>query len=247
MDSLVIVGDKFKTFSENNGVITYSEALFLLNKKIINEQHTSLKLGQGLSEWQVEQLVQTAKASGLLGILSFSGLSKSGKDYVHKHQHRNSMLGLPRKINEQLFDIEVLLDDDCDEMADHITGHHVQGMVVTESARQAFLAVTEAYFLKENDFSSYFVINSLSTKYLNFVFPLPLRIQYEIKQHSAKKHGAHYFLVQMQVFQGDLNCATVDVEFSTYNGAFLEEKEQLLAQEAIQALVSVEASENVAA
>ena len=33
----------------------------------------------------------------------------------------------------------------------------------------------------------------------------------------------------------------------SYNGAFLEEKEQLLAQEAIQALVSVEASENVAA
>ncbi|WDE11566.1 AfsA-related hotdog domain-containing protein [Thalassomonas haliotis] len=246
-ENMIIVGDKFDCFADNDGVLTASEALHILRNNLLSDKKIRFKLGQGLNDTQVSLLVKTAKDAGLANLLEFGETVKSGRSYVHKHQERNSMLTLPKRISESKFVVDVMIDDDCDEMGDHVTGHHVQGMVITEAARQAFLAITEAFFLKDNDFSSYFVINSLNTQYLNFVFPLPITIEYEIIEHKEKKQGAHFFDVVMNAVQNGTVCSVVTTSFSTYNSQWLEKKEQQLACEAIQYVRDNEDKKNVAA
>lgn len=247
IENMIIVGDKFEFFAENEGVLTVSEALHILRNNLITDKNIRFKLGQGLNEAQVSLLIKTAKNVGLSNLLEFKETVKSGRKYVHKHQPRNSMLGLPRRICESKFEIDVIIDDACDEMSDHVTGHHVQGMVITEATRQAFLAITEAFFLKEDDFSSYFVINSLNSQYLNFAFPLPMTIEYEIKTHKVKKQGVHYFDVVMNAVQNGVVCAEVSTSFSTYSSQWLKKKEEVMACDAIKYILNNKASQNVAA
>ncbi|WP_281559337.1 AfsA-related hotdog domain-containing protein [Thalassomonas sp. RHCl1] len=246
-ENMIIVGDKFECFAENEGVLTASEALHILKHQLLSDKKIRFKLGQGLSEAQVSQLVKTAQDAGLSNLLEFNETVKSGRNYVHKHQQRNSMLGLPRRICEKKFELDVMLDDACDEMGDHVTGHHVQGMVITEAARQAFLTITEAFFLKDNDFSSYFVINTLNSQYTSFMFPVPATIEYEIVEHKEKKAGAHSFDVVMNVVQNGVICSVVTTSFSTYNAEWLEKKEAAMACDAIKYVLNNEGEQNVAA
>ena len=109
------------------------------------------------------------------------------------------------------------------------------------------LLFSQAYFLKDNDFSSYFVINSLNSQYLNFVFPLPMTIEYEIIEHKEKKQGAHSFEVVMNAVQNGETCAVITTGFSTYNASWLEKKEATLACDAIKYVLTNEDEQDVAA
>lgn len=54
-------------------------------------------------------------------------------------------------MNTNIFESHLMLNDRCAEMSDHVTGQHLQGMILIEAARQMTLAVTEMYFIDSND------------------------------------------------------------------------------------------------
>lgn len=227
-----VIGDKFKNFSKIENVITASELDSILDSKKINN-NVRFHLGQGLPEQTINSLLNKAEKQAKRFLLEFNPLIKSGRDLSHKHQDRNSMLGVPKKLTDSLFEVDILLDENCDEMGDHITGYHVQGMVLTEAARQTFLAVTEEYFLGNMKGASYFVINNLDTDYHRFVFPLPATILYQVKERKEKKGGSLFFDIEMSVIQNGELCATVRTKFTTYEHEFLYKKEEDLAIKAV--------------
>ena len=85
-ENMIIVGDKFENFAENEGVLTASEALHILRNNLLSDKKIRFKLGQGLNEAQVSLLINTAKHAGLSNLLEFNEAVKSGRNYVHKHQ-----------------------------------------------------------------------------------------------------------------------------------------------------------------
>lgn len=245
--SIIIVGNKFHAFAKNKEVLTVDEVIFLMKNNLLSDNLFSFKLGQGLSAYQVAELIQYSKILNSRSLLKFKELVKSEKSHTHKYESRNSMLGLPRKICEKSFEIDILIDDSCDQMNDHITGHHLQGMVLSEATRQAFLVITEKFFLKENHESNYFVINSVNTKYLDFAFPLPMIIEYEIVNHTIKTYDTQHFNVVMNIIQYGKVCVEVSTSFSIYNTQWLENKEEKMSSDAIRYAINNEESKHVAA
>lgn len=232
MQKMIVVSDRFIDFTETENVISVSAA-----EKLIGDAHTPsnvrLHLGQGVSVGSIERLISIAQQSKKSWILNFTHVKKSGRAHVHKHNPRNSMLAIPLHIGPNLYSIDVFLDDECAEMSDHLSGQHIQGMVLVEAARQAFLTVTEEFYLKDNEDSSYFVINKITVDYQRFVFPVAIKIVYEVVEHQPGKNGSHRFRAVISVIQNEEVCCVMTVAFSTYFDQFIKTKEKTLAQEAV--------------
>ncbi len=233
VERIFIVGDKFGLFAQNAGVMAISELETILDSDLIRP-HLRFQLGQGVSEEQIARLLEKTASLKKPWLADFAKPLKAGRELAHKHQRENSMISVPRRLSHDSFEVDVLLDERCAEMSDHVTGQHIQGMVLTEAARQTFLAVSEAFYLKDEPHSSYFVINTMETEYLRFVFPLPMTILYEVLEHRVSERSqSQRFEVRMSVIQAQQTCCVIKTRFSTYPDALIAEKEAGLAQQAI--------------
>lgn len=165
--------------------------------------------------------------------INFPEVEKSCRNLVHKENIANSMISTPVKVTESLYEADVLIDDQCDDIRDHVTGQHIPGMILVEASRQMFLAVTEQFYLKNHSADSYFVINKCNVEYRKFVFPLDIKITYAVNSFTSSKPGTYRFSVAMEVRQNDEICVLVNYEFSTYDAIFLSGKENQAAKDAI--------------
>lgn len=234
VETLFIVGDKFEQFASNPNVTTVSELETTLAERARLGRPLRLYLGQGVCEEQLERIQEATQRLHRPWLAAFAKPTRAGRRHVHKHQSHNSMIGLPRRLGRDTFSVDVLLDERCAEMSDHVTGQHIQGMVLTEATRQTFLAVTEEFYLGEQQHSSYFVIHNMDVEYLRFVFPLPMSIRYQVLEHSvSERSGTQRFSVSMDVIQGEQICCRVKTRFATYPDALIAEKEAALALQAI--------------
>lgn len=241
IERIFIVGDKFKQFAENTNVMLASELEAILDGDLLHERNLRFQLGQGVSEEQITRLLEKTSSQKKAWLADFAKPQKASRQHVHKHRMENSMISLPRRLTRSTFEVDVLLDERCAEMSDHVTGQHIQGMVLTEAARQTFLAVSEEFYLVDQKDSSYFVINNMDVQYLHFVFPLPMSIHYEVLDHSINpRRGSHRFDVSMSVIQGQQTCCVIKTKFSTYPDAVIAEKEGLLAKGAIDSELNME-------
>ncbi|WP_071871822.1 AfsA-related hotdog domain-containing protein [Atopomonas hussainii] len=233
VETVFVVGNKFKHFAENANVMLFNQLEDALANGQLQPRNVRVHWGQGVAESDINRLLNTYEGlskSALGGLLPV----RAGRRHVHKHVSHNGMISMPRRLTQTTFEVDVLLDERCAEMSDHVTGQHIQGMVLTEATRQTFLAVTEEFYLKEVAHSSYFVINCMDVEYLRFVFPLPISIHYEVLDHSvSQRSGSQRFDVRMSVIQGQQLCCVVKTKFATYPDAVIAEKEAGLAKAAI--------------
>lgn len=233
VERIFIVGDKFELFAQNAHVLAISELEAILDSDLIRP-NLRFQLGQGVSEERIARLLEKTASLKKPWLTDFVKPLKAGRELAHKHQQANSMISVPRRLSHDSFEVDVLLDEQCAEMSDHVTGQHIQGMVLTEAARQTFLAVSEKFYLQDEPHSSYFVINTMDTEYLRFVFPLPMTILYEVLEHRVSERSqSQRFEVRMSVIQAQQTCCVIKTKFSTYPDALIAEKEAGLAQQAI--------------
>src|SRR5690606_3616757 len=159
--SIILVGDKFDHFGAQEGAVTVSKLANLLDRPRVDKALPSrVLLGQGVSEAWLTYLKGRAEAHNLdiefIGERSVN--ERTGRRFAHKHQRKNILVTDPVQSGINRYECHLTVDDDCEIMSDHTTGHHIQGMLLVEAARQAFLAVTEWYLLETDD-PYYFVIN----------------------------------------------------------------------------------------
>lgn len=235
---LILVGNKFKNFSiDKKGVLTPSEFLERIRETpdIPNCTFT-LMIGQGVSDRQIHILkIALQKTSHRLNILNDCGKERSNRVLTHKHKIKNRMISIPSKINRNTYESYLILDDRCAEMSDHITGQHVQGMILIEAARQMTLAVTEHFFITEgNRKDIHFVTNELSIKFLEFIFPCEIKLIYHILDFKEKLRTNMRFKVQIDFYQEDIVKTRLIYDFSTYSKHYLIATEQMLAQKSLQ-------------
>ena len=231
---IYIVGDRFNKFADNPNVVSVSKIESDLFKGSLNINGVVYELGQGVSAERVRHiLAEVKKYPGLDKYFQFSEIEKSYKNLVHKSNVANSMITKPEKLSANRYRADVYIDDQCDDIRDHITGQHIPGMALSEACRQMFLAVTELYYLRAQLSSHYFVINTSTIEYYKFVFPLDISINYVIDEFERKSHGSLKFSVVMEVVQAGKVCALVKYGFSTYDSKFLHEKESEAAIKAL--------------
>ncbi|HSK38659.1 MAG TPA: AfsA-related hotdog domain-containing protein, partial [Arenibaculum sp.] len=240
--AIYVVGDKFATFGANDGVVTVSDLLTGIEQGDFageSGQGTHFRLGQGLHHEQIQMLVAAAESRQILQ--SFDRKIRDGRDTcakrgeVHKHRPENVLITSPRRIADDVFESDLVIDDRCELMNDHVTGQHVQGMVLIEAARQMFLAVTEAFFVDpESGHHYYFVINEMNTEFRRFLFPVEAIVRYRIIESDVTDPGRLSFTAAIDVMQADRSTTTVNVRFTAFDAEVIERKEAEKARQTIE-------------
>ncbi|MBP6861212.1 MAG: hypothetical protein KBC57_02495 [Neisseriaceae bacterium] len=225
--NIAVFGDRFKQYAHLVGGITLSEL------------RTALQAGAVVDEvYEVFQGVSKAALSLLQQQFALAGKSDQlmcGPDqeavpqrWVHKAQQSNVLISPPREAGPNRFEMNLVVDHHNEMVLDHLSGFHVQGMVLIEAARQAFLAVTENYLLPHRQGAYYFIIERLDAQYHAFVFPLYCGILFQLTDQQDKPHK-HSYEADIQFWQNGSLCTLVQVKYAVYEAAELLPKEQALA------------------
>ncbi len=220
----LLVGDKFEPFAQRQDAITLSQLqseLIGKVKSLSSERQTVLVPGQGLSEAQLENLFEMHKSSPCRSQYDLSLLQnqpqRAASTHSHKHRPENTLISVPERLSDSLYEVHLMIDERCELMRDHQTGQHVQGVLLLEAARQALLAVSEAYLLPKNGSKFYFVINDIAVKYTHFAFPLAARIQCSFDNIDTRKTNRVIFSSDVNIMQ----CGTTATSFH-FNYAAME-------------------------
>jgi len=243
-----VVSDAFSRFATNPGALAFSDAVEALEAMTagrpvdgcLGDPGVRLRPGQGLNEAEVAALVDRARDAGVAERLEGFGPEerplKAPLRLAHKTRPENILISWPRKLADDLYEADLMLDSDSELMRDHITGQHIQGMVLIEAARQTFLAVTEAYYVPADMRGShYFVIESMSAHYKGFVFPVDATIRYAVERADLEP-GRLSFDVSMTVHQGGQIRAELPTSFTAHDKSALVPKEERRAQRTLQTL-----------
>lgn len=245
-DVIYIIGDKYKEFSLNQNVLTYSDAIAYTNvfqgKK---NKKTYYRIGQGVSNKEFSYLCEHIKQNRLEKYFDIQNKNiiktKENKLNVHKKKEENIMITRPIKLSDTDYVSHLVIDDDCAESSDHLTGQHIQGMVLMEAARQMMLAVTEIYYYGENkEEALYFVLNKVNTSFMKFTFPVDVSLNYKIISLQKKSNNALKSTCLISILQFDDLVTEVEIEFSVYASEFISRLERNMAIETLNKAVAEE-------
>jgi len=239
-----IIGNAYKEFSRMPNAISYDEVLRSVESESNHLKYVYLSLGQGLNIIEKEKLGQLEN-EGKLGFIINRHHRLAPKKLSHKTKVHNTMISEPLLIDkDKKYTAYLLLDDDCAEMSDHITGMHLQGMVLTEAARQVMLAVGEKFILPDNlKGQSYFALRRVNSIYHQFAFPLDMQIIHEIK--SLKIRGKICIVETVTTFiQNEKKVTEVEIDYIASDKQDLINKEALMAEIALQESASKNLSES---
>lgn len=234
--TLFLVGDAFAEFAEHEGVMTVSQLARQIRKGAFPRGAglASVTLGQGVSQFDVQFVRDTVARRGLTGMVVIDDRAlrnRAGRELVHKHRAENVLISLPRRTGPGCFESDLLVDSGNEVMSDHLTGQHMQGMLVMEAGRQMFIAVAERHYLPlEAVGNSYFVIDTFTTRYRNFLFPLPATVRCNVLSHRSPHRIRTTFSCELAVLQGGWETAVMEVRFTAFDTQVSQAKETRAAE-----------------
>ena len=224
-----VVGDRFINFSGNNKVYTYTQVINLLNNEKVGDIKF-LVLGQGLNDQEKKILLIIAKYSDIL-VINGSDFNLVGKGLSHKHKIENRMITEPvKEAGSHVYTSNLFIDDNCSEMNDHVTGQHIQGMALTEAARQMMLAVAEKYLLDDHaKGNSYCVLLNVNSSYIQFAFPIATKIVHKVEMLTKSNFDRYQSKTITEFYQSNNCVAKINIDYVFNNRDFILMKESKLA------------------
>lgn len=231
-----VVGDRFKNFTCNENIFSLTKFMKILKTEPESLQGMLVLPGQGLSFESMRMIEDTIANRGLQDQVIYRGLDTKlfDRKYVHKHKDYNVLLSYPTQITKDLYLAQLLIDERCADISDHMTGQHVQGMVLTEAARQMFIGVTEAYIVSEEQIgNTVYIFNKIDVEFVSFIFPLPVEVRYIINERVSKKGTSIHFKVTVEFYQNENLSASAYIEFTTYDADFIKSVEGKKAQQSV--------------
>ncbi len=240
--TFILVADKFSDFTTDKPALTLSQltAMVKLPSHVLPDQ-IRLIPGQGLPDADLQAVVCSIEGCRIAeSRWDISALKtvpqRADRALSHKQNPQNTLISSPVRKDEDTFLVDLTIDQNCAMMDDHQTGQHVPGMVLIEAARQAFLAVTEVFYLHSTSQKSCFVINTMSTEFLGFVFPVAAHIEYRVISKNINERRQR-FSVAVDIVQGGKTRTTCQFSFTVYPDQVILRKETELAVEAAQAVL----------
>lgn len=239
MDLQLVIAEDFNKFVTKPGVLAYGALLHhLRNNRVDALRGKTLVAAQGLSDMQIDHAYCLGISLGLSQEFAcwneLNRSARAGHALSHKHRDENVLISVPRKIDATHFEADLMIDARGELMLDHLTGLHVQGMVLTEACRQMFIATTEAHCLAADAPSKrYFVINEMNMRFLQFAFPLPATIRYQVLDLQQPRPDRMTVAADMEVWQNGRAVAGMAVKFGVFDDAYLAPRENQLADQAL--------------
>lgn len=211
-NNIVIVGDSIKEQVKNSKIVGFKDYVKNSNKK----NKLIFSVGQGLKKNQIDTIKE------LLSI----NIKKANTDLTHKKDEKNIMITEPHKIAENNYISELMIDDSCSEMSDHLTGQHIQAMVLIEAARQMNIAVAEKYLIsKDSKKNVGFVLHKMETNFRNYIYPLSVSMRYHIKKIRRMPTGHFKSNATIKFIQNNKCSLEINLEYSVTDKLYLESKE----------------------
>lgn len=238
-----VVGDTFAgTAKSLPGILTETEALDKVHTAQALPADIYLYSQQGVDLRSLSAAVQHFNATnpartGQFHLVSAACAPRATRRLAHKNRAENIVISAPRRIGEQSFEMDLCFSSQNEFFLDHMTGMHIQGMALMEAARQAFLAVTEAFYLDGDSRSYYFVIKRMDVSYSSFVFPFDATLRYDITRVS-QKDNRHSFDADISIIQAGEVCTTVQVSFTAFEASTIAERERGIADACYQKLLA---------
>jgi len=233
MAKIVVVGDRFAQFSENDKVLTFTQAkkFFLDNK---NDGSYQIVIGQGLSKNNIETFlkdiggdnVDIESANSCLPLLRETTLN------THKENEENVLISESTKLDKKVYQCHLLIDDGCAEMSDHVTGQHIQGMVLLEACRQMVNSVSERYLIKTG-YNKSFVLHAMNSEFLEYLFPVTSTMELTLRKYRKGLRGDFTAECTINVIQNDKICLTTSIKFSAVDKGSLNLIEQQMAEKSL--------------
>ncbi len=222
VNKIWLVGDKLKGHHDNAGIVSLSDLESFVSSHGANyafKNSFEVIIGQGISDTKLNRLFQNINASKLNKKIRIKTLGenykRTQKELTHKRLNKNTLISEPQALNELTYESYLMVDERCAEMSDHVTGQHIQGMVLIEAARQMTLAVTGAFFLDKEQRKNYgFISHSLNTEFKSYVFPLDVKIVYRIKEVKIRPNIGCKFFVGIEFIQSNEVKTLVETGFS---------------------------------
>lgn len=232
----VVTGNRFADFTKVTGALPAER---VIEQLIARETHLDILLGQGISDRDRKLLTHLAQANGLSVHDAVTDGERAGRAVCHKHHPQNQLISAPRAIGEDRFEADLLLDDRNEILSDHLTGCHLQGMLLIEATRQMFIAVGETQYrhLGVPD-EAYVVFDRIETRFETFAFPIPTRIEQQVTSVKSDRPGRVSFTAVVEIHQVQGPVASSEVSYTIFDRAALQPREEKLAQRAVRALVS---------
>jgi hypothetical protein len=236
---LLVVGDKFAAFSDGACIVTKADLLACL--ACGTRPVSQVVVGQGIGPAALRE-VQSAVAryaidfrGGRPVALREHVSQRLAAHEVHKRRPENVLITRPLPTGEHnTFASHLVIDDDADDIADHVTGLHVPGMCVIEAARQACLAMN-VHIPQASGFDgrrSTYTLNSISAAYSKFLYPSEVQIEINAPPWQAVRAGEAYRgRLEITFTQYHLVAAKVVIESTRHPSALLARMEHLGARQ----------------
>ena len=237
---IFVVGDTFAgTAAQFDNIMTETDALDHVLSNPKPKQETVFLVQQGVDYRSIDSAIKSQKKTSESNGNYFIEPSRCGaratKRLAHKARSENILISTPRRVDDRRFEMDLCFSSQNEFFLDHMTGMHIQGMALIEAGRQAFLAVTEAYFLNEDSKDYYFVIKSMDTSFQNFMFPFDATLNYDIT--DIRKKGTHLGIeATITLSQGGVVCTTIKVAFTAFEADKIAAREREVAQGCLQVL-----------
>lgn len=228
---MYIVGDCFRGYAQLKGVCTSSE---FLNKNLtehfqINPEIEEIVIGQGVSYKDRIAIVSLLATHSKSHLLHSMPTPICGERHVHKKLIDNSLITLPQPVSDNIYSSNVFISDKNELIIDHISGHHVQGMVAIEVFRQMILATTEEYFPLENQIPMSFVWKRIDTLFETYLFPIDIQVSIEVNHLPGSKKSRQSYQGNLIISQGGRVACTGITEWDTFDARILEKQERFSA------------------
>ena len=200
-----------------------------------NKNKVFIYIGQGLSDKQIQNIrliISVYYLDDLFKVINADNCGRASSRITHKKCNQNIMISDPIIINNKNYSSFLLLDDSCAEMSDHVTGQHIQGMVLLEAARQMINAVSDKYLLNSNDQKG-FILNKLSSDFKEYVYPLEVELNLVINKIRSDRKNNIQADAKITFYQQGKNTLEVNISFSIYDIKILNELEAKMAYASI--------------
>lgn len=243
---ICVVSDKLKAFADNERVLIVSQFLELLAEESQHAHGTyyNVHIGQGISDAGLDNIFSTIKNNRLTARFNFLGITQDTRraslKATHKHEVKNIMISQPERLSDSVFESYLMLDENCAEMSDHVTGQHIQGMVMVEAARQMINALTEDHLLTpEQAKDTSYVLNNVDSKFYQYIFPLEVKLRCEIVKIRRVANNNFTASTKISVMQGDEVMMEVGLGYSVISKSYIEQKEKNMAMNAVMRILEI--------
>lgn len=228
-----IVGDCFVNFSRHANVLSVTK-FRALDFSLDEVYSCEYVLGQGVSLTELNSI--KINQPSLYKLIKNPGVLHKASSISHKQKIENCHISHPEKISESEYLMDIAIDPECAELSDHITGEHINGIILIEAARQAGIAVVEEYFLSKTE-KFYFILKKINTEFHNFLFPLPIKMQCQILSFNKKKNVEIEVESEATLYHDEAQtAATVRASFSVYPKSLMEHLESEIANSVVNPL-----------